>query len=125
MEQEQLKQMKLQTQEAQAQYAARTDPQPMKMVQGPGIVPGWMPDSHAMDYYQRQAVLPNQAGIQGGGSPSPAGLSGGLNPGQAAVQATAFQGQNMDPYNRMDQIQQQFPGIWQNMYGQHSGRAGS
>ena len=44
------------------QMQARQNPQPMRMVTGAGIIPGYVPDTNAFNSYQRQAYLPNNAG---------------------------------------------------------------
>lgn len=40
------------------QMQAMEQPQPLRMVSGPGIVPGYMPDTLAMNGMQRQVYLP-------------------------------------------------------------------
>jgi hypothetical protein len=40
------------------QMQARQNPAPMRMVTGAGIIPGYVPDTNAMNAYQRQAYLP-------------------------------------------------------------------
>lgn len=43
------------------QMQARQNPAPMRMVTGPGIIPGYVMDTNAMNAYQRAAYLPNNA----------------------------------------------------------------
>jgi hypothetical protein len=43
----------------------------------PGIIPGYVPDTNKMNYYQRQAYLPGEASFTGAAGPSPASLSQG------------------------------------------------
>lgn len=47
-----------------AQLQALTSPPPMRMVSGPGIVPGYMPDVNAMSGIQRQTFLPQGSSIE-------------------------------------------------------------
>lgn len=44
-----------------AQYQAATGAPPMRMVTGPGVIPGYMPDVNRYTGIQRQAYLPAQA----------------------------------------------------------------
>lgn len=44
--------------DALLQMQARQNPAPMRMVTGPGIIPGYVQDTNAMNAYQRQAYLP-------------------------------------------------------------------
>ena len=60
---------------AVAQAQAMNRPPPMRMVQGAGITPGYMPDVNAMTGAQRQAFLPNSSQMAQG--PSDNGTSFG------------------------------------------------
>lgn len=51
-----------------AQLQAMMAPPPMRMVSGPGIIPGYMPDVNAMNYYQRQAYLPKESSMNAVGA---------------------------------------------------------
>lgn len=53
-----------QQRDALLQMQARQNPAPMRMVTGPGIIPGYVQDTNAMNAYQRQAYLPQAAGRQ-------------------------------------------------------------
>jgi len=46
-----------------AQLNAAASPPPMRMVTGPGIIPGYTMDVNAMNAYQRQLYLPKDAGV--------------------------------------------------------------
>lgn len=41
--------------------------QPLRMVGGAGIVPGYMPDTNAMNGYQREMFLPKHSAFEAGG----------------------------------------------------------
>lgn len=43
------------------QQQARQNPAPMRMMTGPGITPGYVMDTNAMNAYQRQAYLPKES----------------------------------------------------------------
>lgn len=49
-----------------AQLRAVSGQAPMRMVQGAGITPGYMPDTNAMNGAQRAAFLPNNSQMTGG-----------------------------------------------------------
>lgn len=51
----------LQDEAKAAQLRAVSGPPPMRVVSGPGIVPGYMPDVNAMSGAQRQMFLPNNS----------------------------------------------------------------
>ncbi len=61
MEKLQMEQMQMKTQDMRAALAARMNGQPMRMVGGAGIMPGYMPDVNAMNSYQREAYLPKES----------------------------------------------------------------
>lgn len=50
-----------QQRDALLQMQARQNPAPMRMVTGPGIIPGYVQDTNAMNAYQRQAYLPKES----------------------------------------------------------------
>lgn len=52
-----------QQRDAILQMQARQNPAPLRMVTGPGITPGYVHDTNAFNAYQRQAYLPQNAGM--------------------------------------------------------------
>lgn len=91
---EQVKQAKIATQEAEAQRAARMGPMPTRTMFGFNVIPGRVADPNAMNYYQRQAYLPQNAGISGGYGPG-ASLEAGPalhRPGGWGTGGTNWQG---------------------------------
>lgn len=56
--------------DAELQRQAMQNPAPMRMVTGPGVIPGYVQDVNAMNAYQRRAYLPNSSGVGDPGSPT-------------------------------------------------------
>lgn len=71
------KMRELDMQERVAQVRARTQAPPKKLMTGFNINPGWVNDTENMNAYQREAFVPQGAGMVSTPGPSPAGLSGG------------------------------------------------
>ncbi len=115
MMQEQLKQAQAQSQAMQAETKARSGAMPTKTLFGFNVMPGQTADPSAMNYYQRQAFLPQNTQMGGGGGPS----SAGLTPASASAQAAA-----VNPPAEMSQSDQvlmamrQYPGMMQRMFPQ-------
>src|SRR5690349_9715145 len=74
-------------------------PAPLRMVTGPGVIPGYVQDVNAMNAYQRQAYLPQNAGA----SYSPGVVGRAAN---EAESQQAFDRTTQDPYRRIAQFQQ-------------------
>jgi hypothetical protein len=66
-----------------AEVNAKTQAPPKKMMTGFNINPGWVNDTENMNAYQREAFVPQGAGMVSTPGPSPAGLSGGEGAGGA------------------------------------------
>jgi hypothetical protein len=71
-----------------AQQDAMANPAPMRVVSGFNMTPGYMQDPNAMNAYQRQAYLPQGAGMAGPLIPQ----------SRAAVSPSLPQSEEVDPY---------------------------